>query len=69
MTVPIVADRSLGWVSDTRNLIPGHLAPRGFANLALQSGIEGAFDDHDEGCRRSGVTGQQYWEGIARLPV
>jgi hypothetical protein len=36
------------WVSDTGNLIPGHFAPRGFANLALQSGIEGAFDDHDE---------------------
>jgi hypothetical protein len=29
--------------------------------LALQSAIEGVFDDRGEGCRRSGVTGQQYW--------
>jgi hypothetical protein len=44
MTVPTVGGSVSCWVSGTGNFIPGHLAPGGFANLALQSALDRRYD-------------------------
>jgi len=43
-------------VSDTGDVIAGPSAPRGLANFGPSTCAEGAFGDHGEGCRRSGIT-------------
>jgi hypothetical protein len=56
------------WVSDARNVIPDHLAPEASPTWPVKAALK-ALSTIIEGCRRSRVTGQQYWDGAARLSV